>query len=69
MNDFAQKIDELLREAARIAAEHDVSPDGFANAAMTAYFGACPGLREQIEAHATLVQLALLRSRGLVGQA
>lgn len=63
------RAEELLREAARLAVEHDVCPDGFANAAMTAYFAACPALREQIELHATMAQLALMRARGQVGQA
>ena len=63
------RAEELLREAARIAVEHDLCPDAFANVAMNAYFAACPALREQIELHATAAQLALLRARGRVGQA
>ena len=63
------RAEELLREAAKIAAAHDVAPEGFTNAAMTAFFAECPELREKLELQAVAAELEALRARGRVGQA
>ena len=63
------QLTELLAQAAKLAAEHDLRPDDFMTAAWSACLEARPALREQLELAHAVAQLDAMRERGLVGQA
>jgi hypothetical protein len=62
-------LDELLADAAKLAAAHGLEADAFVQAAWQACLEARPGLREEIEDKEWRAQLKKLRKRGLVGAA
>ncbi|HET9626062.1 MAG TPA: hypothetical protein VFP84_32095 [Kofleriaceae bacterium] len=60
---------QLLRRAAKLAAEHSAETDLFMQAAWAACLDARPGLREQLEDKELRAQLKKLRKRGLIASA
>jgi hypothetical protein len=60
---------QLLRKAAKLAAERGVESDLFMQAAWAACLEARPGLREELEDKELRSQLKKLRKRGMVGKA
>jgi hypothetical protein len=60
---------QLLRRAAKLAAEHSADTDLFMQAAWAACLDARPGLREQLEDKELRAKLKKLRKRGLVAAA
>ena len=62
-------LEQLLRRAAELAAEHDVASDAFMSAAWQAMLDAHPGMREELADKELRSQLKKLRKRGLVAQA
>jgi len=59
----------LLKQAAELAAGHDLDNDTFMTAAWNAVLDANPGLRERLVDKELRSQLKRLRKRGLVGSA
>ncbi|HET7505447.1 MAG TPA: hypothetical protein VFK02_30715 [Kofleriaceae bacterium] len=64
-----REVEQLLRRAARLAAEHGVASEGFMEAAWEACLDARPGLREELADKELRAQLKKLRKRGLVPSA
>lgn len=64
-----KEIAQLLRRAARLAAERGAETDLFMEAAWAACLDARPGLREELEDKELRAQLRKLRKRGLVASA
>ncbi|HEX4421771.1 MAG TPA: hypothetical protein VH165_27860 [Kofleriaceae bacterium] len=60
---------QLLRKAAKLAAERGVESDLFMQATWAACLEARPGLREELEDKELRSQLKKLRKRGMVGKA
>jgi hypothetical protein len=59
-------VEQLLREAARLATERGAPSDQFMQAAWAACLGARPGLREELADKELRAQLKKLRKRGLI---
>jgi hypothetical protein len=64
-----REVVQLLRRAAKLAAERGAETDRFMEAAWVACLDAVPGLREQLADKELRAQLKKLRKRGLVAQA
>jgi hypothetical protein len=62
-----REVVQLLRQAARLAAERGSESEQFMQAAWAACLEARPGLREEIADKELRAQLKKLRKRGLVG--
>jgi hypothetical protein len=63
------QIEELLAQAAALAARNGADADAFMRAAWSAYIDARPGLREQLEEAQLKSQLDELRKAGRIGEA
>ena len=61
-----REVEQLLRRAARIAAERGARSDAFMEAAWQACLDARPGLREELADKELRAQLKKLRKRGLI---
>jgi hypothetical protein len=63
------QLEELLAQAAALAARHGVDAEDFMRSAWSAYIDARPGLREQLEEAQLKNQLEELRQAGRIGEA
>ena len=66
---WTEELDEILDQAAMMAAEHDVDPDQFMAAAHAAFLRANPELQEHLERAKILAQMDFLRRMGILAQA
>jgi hypothetical protein len=66
---WTTQLEELLAQAAALAASHGVDADAFMKLAWSAYIDARPGLREQLEEMQLKNQLDELRKAGRIGEA
>jgi hypothetical protein len=64
-----REVVQLLRRAAKLAAERATETEQFMNAAWEACLEARPGLREELADKELRAQLKKLRKRGLVAKA
>ena len=64
-----REVVQLLRRAAKLAAERETETEQFMDAAWEACLEARPGLREELADKELRAQLKKLRKRGLVGKA
>jgi hypothetical protein len=67
--ELANRLDEHLAEAAKLASEYGVPPDAFAAAAWHAYLHASPALAEHIERLQFAAGIEELRKTGRLGSA
>ncbi len=66
---WSDALEQLLTQAAELAATHGVEAEVFVQSAWQACLDARPGLREEIEDKELRSHLKKLRKRGLVGTA
>jgi hypothetical protein len=67
--ELANRLDEHLAQAAKLASEYGVPPDAFAAAAWHAYLHASPALAEHIERLQFMASIEDLRNTGRLAQA
>lgn len=63
------ELRQLLKDAARVSAEHGVELDNFMRAAWGSYIEARPDMRAQMEEMQLLAQLEEVRKAGKMGEA
>jgi hypothetical protein len=66
---WTSQLEELLAQAAALAARHGIDADAFMKGAWSAFIDARPGLREQLEEIHLKNQLDELRKQGRIGAA
>jgi hypothetical protein len=66
---LANRLDEHLTQAAKLASEYGVPPDAFAAAAWHAYLHASPALAEHIEQLQFMAGIEELRNAGRLAKA
>jgi hypothetical protein len=67
--EWASNIERHLAQAAKLAAEHGVTPEAFIAAAWQSYLRASPAYAEQLEQTQFLAGLEQLRSAGRLAKA